>query len=120
MTLTAEQIASLPYQGDKPAGAEDVAKEIKRLCVLVASVAKAGPGGQSGADMLMDATKEPGQSVFIQETRVALALESWSSDAGKFLLTTMTEAMAQFTAESFVALHAAAHDAGAGLNENGS
>lgn len=116
--LNDEQLRKLPYH-EKPADALDVAREITNLASLVAGIIVAGmaPYGRYSADigakkvaeMLEDATKEPGQSVVVQQARVALALESWAGEAGGFLLKTAMEAMPALIGESFVAIHNEAH-----------
>lgn len=76
--LTEEQVKRLPYT-DTPATSSDVALEMRRHAAMVAAVVHAHPTG--ALDLLEDATKEPGQSVLIQEVRLAIALESWLGEA---------------------------------------
>lgn len=73
MPLTPEQLARMPYQ-ETPATGWDVTEEIVRLSSLIAAIVVGNP--MSAGALISDGKKEPGTSVVIQQTRLALALES--------------------------------------------
>lgn len=118
MALSDEQMRRLPYQ-ETPATSLDVTKEITHLMTMVASLVHvamapyshrtADLGAKRVTEMIQDATKEPGRSVLIQQTRVAFALESWAGEYGQEIIKSFGEALPNIVAESIAAIHDEAH-----------
>ena len=76
---------SLPYT-DPPATAVDVALEMRAVSALIARVISSADKAL-WAHMLEDGTRDPGKSLVILETRLAIALESWLTAALEEFLT---------------------------------
>lgn len=70
-------MSRLPYQ-QTPAKVNEVIDEIIGAAAMAAGIVSAAHGDAALAwRMLEDATKEPGQSLLVQKTRAALALDSY-------------------------------------------
>ena len=74
---------TVPYQSSEVT-ALDVATEIGNVVAVIDGAVHAA--GVNAGPMLSDATREPGQTLLVMKTRLALALEGWLGSAVEDLL----------------------------------